>query len=267
MDEPTFRITEGAPDSPVLLHVPHSARAVPHHVRERILLDDAELASELDHMTDAYTDVIAARAAAATGAWQFTNLLSRLVVDPERFPDEREEMRAVGMGAVYTRTSHGVPLREHEPRHERVLLDAYFDPYAAAMTAAVQDRLAATGRAVVIDVHSYPAAPLPYELHGDGPRPAVCLGTDAFHTPAWLLEAAREAFAPCGGVGLDSPFAGTYVPLKHYGEVREVSALMVEIRRDGYMTEPAGAPGEGLNRFGDALAALVAAVGAGCGAG
>ncbi|MDX3237726.1 N-formylglutamate amidohydrolase [Streptomyces sp. ME03-5709C] len=267
MDESTFRITEGAPDSPVLLHVPHSARTVPGPVRERIVLDDAALAAELDHMTDAYTDLIAARAAARTGAWQFTNLLSRLVVDPERFPDGREEMRAVGMGAVYTRTSHGAPLREDDPRHEQMLLDAYFDPYAAAMTTAVQDRLAATGRAVVIDVHSYPGTPLPYELHGDGPRPDVCLGTDAFHTPAWLLEAAREAFAPHGEVGLDSPFAGTYVPLKHYGEVREVSALMVEIRRDGYMAEPGGAPGEGLDRLGDALAALVAAVRTGGGTG
>ncbi|MEU4095674.1 N-formylglutamate amidohydrolase [Streptomyces sp. NPDC026673] len=258
----TFHITEGAPDSSVLLHVPHSSRVVPGHVRERILLDDAGLAAELDHMTDSHTDLIAAHAAARTEAWQFTNRLSRLVVDPERFPDEREEMRAVGMGAVYTRTSHGAPLRQDDPRHERTLLEAYFEPYAAAMTAAVQDRLEATGRAVVIDVHSYPGAPLPYELHGDGPRPAVCLGTDAFHTPPWLLEAARDAFAPCGEVGLDSPFAGTYVPLKHYGAVREVSALMVEIRRDRYMTEPGGAPTAGLGPIADALAALVTAVGA-----
>jgi N-formylglutamate amidohydrolase len=267
VDKAAFRVTEGAPDSPVLLHVPHSARAVPGHVRERILLDDAGLAAELDHMTDSHTDLIAARAAARTGAWQFTNRLSRLVVDPERFPDEREEMRAVGMGAVYTRTSHGAPLREDDPRHERALLEAYFEPYAAAMTEAVQDRLEAAGRAVVIDVHSYPGAPLPYELHGDGPRPAVCLGTDPFHTPPWLLDAAREAFAPCGGIGLDSPFAGTYVPLKHYGTAREVSALMVEIRRDRYMTEPGGAPTEGLGRLADALADLVAAVAGGHGGG
>ncbi|WSM88443.1 N-formylglutamate amidohydrolase [Actinacidiphila glaucinigra] len=183
--------------------------------------------------------------------------------------------RAVpGRAGGDARRRHGRRLHPHlarrpaaRPRHERDLLDAYFEPYAAAMTAAVQDRLAATGRAVVIDVHSYPAAPLPYELHGGGPRPAVCLGTDAFHTPAWLLDAAREAFAPCGEIGLDSPFAGTYVPLKHYGEVREVSALMVEIRRDGYMTEPGGAPGEGVDRLGDALTALVAAVGTGDGTG
>ncbi|MFD3453601.1 N-formylglutamate amidohydrolase [Streptomyces sp. NPDC058691] len=252
-----FRLAEGAPGSPVLLHVPHSARAVPAPVRERILLDDARLNAELDRMTDSHTALLAERAAAGTGAWRFVNGLSRLVVDPERFPDEREEMRAVGMGAVYTRTSRLTPLREDDAEHERALLDAYFHPYAAAMTDAVQDRLEAAGRVVVIDVHSYPSVPLPYELHGDGPRPPVCLGTDAFHTPPWLSAAAREAFAGCGEVGLDSPFSGAYVPLKHYRTTPKVSALMVEIRRDVYMDEPGGAPHSGLDRVAGALAALI----------
>jgi N-formylglutamate deformylase len=243
----------------VLLHVPHGSRAVGTAARERILLDDPALSAELDHMTDAHTELIAAGAAARAAArpWRFTNLLSRLVVDPERFPDGREEMRAVGMGAVYTRTSQGAQLREDDPEHEQTLLAGHFVPYAAAMTACVRDRLAATGRAVVIDVHSYPSAPLPDELHGDGPRPAVCLGTDAFHTPPWLLQAAREAFSPVGPVGLDSPFSGAYVPLEHYGRARQVSALMVEIRRDQYMTEPGGLPHEGIGRLVEALAELV----------
>ena len=73
---------------------------------------------------------------------------------------------------------------------------------------------------MIIDVHSYPTEPLPYELHGDGPRPPVCLGTDPFHTPAGLLAAAEDAFAGFGGTGVDSPFAGAYVPLKYYGTMR-----------------------------------------------
>lgn len=182
------------------------------------------------------------------------------MVDPERFPDEREEMLAVGMGAVYTRTTHRSVLRA-EPFDPGPLVERYFRPYARAMTEAVAGRLAATGRAVVIDVHSYPSRALPYELHGAGPRPPVCLGTDAFHTPAGLTRAAREAFAGCGRTGLDSPFGGTYVPLEYYGTDARVGALMVEIRRDLYMTEPGGPAGPGADRLAAALAALVDAAG------
>ncbi|MEW2612288.1 N-formylglutamate amidohydrolase [Streptomyces sp. NPDC047880] len=253
-----FELLTGDRRSPVILHVPHSARQIPDAVRERIVLGDEELGRELDHITDAHTAEIAETAAglAAVTPWRFVNRLSRLVVDPERFPDEREEMLAVGMGAVYTRTTHGGVLRPGSV-DAGPLVERYFEPYARAVTRAVADRLEATGRAVIIDVHSYPSRRLPYELHGEGPRPAVCLGTDSFHTPPALLDAAREAF---GETELDTPFSGTYVPLEFYGRRPEVSALMVEIRRDTYMTEPGGPAGPGLERLGGALARLVDAV-------
>ncbi|WP_062642992.1 N-formylglutamate amidohydrolase [Streptomyces maremycinicus] len=257
-----FSFLPGAAGSPVILHVPHSAREIPAEVRAGIVLDDGALERELDHITDAHTAEIAEAAArlAEVTPWRFVNRLSRLVVDPERFPDEREEMRAVGMGAVYTRTTHREVLRPRET-DPGPLVERWFRPYAQAMTDAVAERLAAVGRAVIVDVHSYPTEPLPYELHGEGPRPPVCLGTDAFHTPPGLLAAARRAFGEAvGETGLDSPFAGTYVPLEHYGKEPRVSALMVEIRRDTYMTEPGGPAGPGLTRLASALAALVDAV-------
>ncbi|MFF8962477.1 N-formylglutamate amidohydrolase [Streptomyces globisporus] len=259
-----FTLTPGAPDSPVLLHVPHGSRRIPHHVREGIALDDAALERELDHITDAHTAELAAAAARIAPAtpWRFVNNLSRLVVDPERFPDEREEMLAAGMGAVYTRTTHREPLRP--PGSDPTpLLGAYFHPYADAMTEAVEARIAAAGRAVIIDVHSYPAEPLPYELHGTGPRPPVCLGTDPFHTQPELLAAAEASFGGRvghDGIGHDTPFAGTYVPLRHYGTDRRVTALMIEIRRDTYMSEPGGPAGPGLDTLAEALAELVGSV-------
>ncbi|WP_328436838.1 N-formylglutamate amidohydrolase [Streptomyces sp. NBC_00444] len=258
LSPPSFELLPGSDDSPVILHVPHGARDIPPHVRSGIVLDDDALEGELDRITDGHTAELADVAAelAALTPWRFVNRLSRLVVDPERFPDGREEMLAVGMGAVYTRTTQRGVLRadgiDPEP-----LIDAYFRPYAQAMTDAVADRLAAVGRAVIIDVHSYPSAPLPYELHGSGPRPPVCLGTDSFHTPPELVAAAREVF---GEVGLDSPFSGTYVPLEFYRAEPRVSALMVEIRRDTYMTEPGGPAGSGLSRLASALARLVDSV-------
>ncbi|CAM5327376.1 N-formylglutamate amidohydrolase [Streptomyces avidinii] len=254
----SFRLLPGAAASPVILHVPHSSRVIPEAVRGGIVLGDRELEQELDHITDSHTADIAEAAAAgcALPPWRFVNGLSRLVIDPERFPDEREEMLAAGMGAVYTRTTHRERLRA-DGFDARPLIERYFHPYADAMTRAVEDRLAAVGRAVIIDVHSYPTEPLPYELHSAGPRPPICLGTDPFHTAPDLLAAAEKAFAGFGGTGLDSPFAGTYVPLEHYGRDRRVAALMVEIRRDVYMSEPGGPAGPRLLAPAAALAELV----------
>ncbi|MFG2310613.1 N-formylglutamate amidohydrolase [Streptomyces sp. NPDC048566] len=258
----SFALLPGAVHSPVILHVPHSSRVIPAPVRAGIVLGDAALESELDHITDAHTEPLAAAVAEGAGLtpWRFVNRLSRLVVDPERFPDDREEMLAAGMGAVYTRTTHRGRLRPADT-DPRPLLDRYFHPYARAMTEAVADRLAATGRAVVIDIHSYPTARLPYELHGDGPRPAVCLGTDSFHTPPELVALAEKAFAGLGAVGIDSPFSGAYVPLRHYEREPAVSALMVEIRRDTYMKEPGGRLLPGFARLVAALTTLVDAAG------
>jgi N-formylglutamate amidohydrolase len=258
----SFDVRPGDAGSPVILHVPHGSRALTARARDRLLLDDAALTTELDHMTDAHTGLIAARAAAAARVtpWRFVNRLSRLVVDPERFPDDREEMRAVGMGAVYLRTSHGEPLRADDPGHAEDLLTRYFHPYARAMTDLVNARLAAVGRAVVLDVHSYPSRALPYELHADGDRPAVCLGVDPHHTPGRLRDVAARAFSGVGGLAVNTPFSGAYVPLEHYGRTGDVTALMIEIRRDVYMTEPGGTPHSGLDAVAGALTGLVDAL-------
>jgi N-formylglutamate deformylase len=254
-----FHVLPGDPGSPVILHVPHASRELTGEARAGQRLDDAALTDELDHLTDAHTDLIALRAADTSPVrpWILANALSRLVVDPERFCDEREEMLASGMGAVYTHGYAGRRLRDDDPVRDAELIRDYFEPYARAMTDLVAERLAATGRAVILDVHSYSTAPLPYEVHGDGPRPQICLGVDAFHTPPALVAAAVAAFG-AWSTAIDTPFTGAYVPLDHYGVHRAVSALMIEIRRDTYMSEPGGPPNEGLGAVADGLTALVA---------
>ena len=220
---PGERIIAGAAGSRVLLHVPHAGTCVPAWVRPHLLLDDAELAAEIAALTDHHTDALALAAAdrAATRPWVVVNPVSRFVVDVERFPDAREEMAAVGMGAVYTHGTRGQRIRADDPAHVEALLAAYFRPWGHAVAGLVD-----AGAAVLLDVHSYPRERLPYERHGEGPRPPVCLGTDRAHTPSWLVAAAQTAFADFE-VGLDSPFSGAYVP-----EGRAVAALMIEIRRD-----------------------------------
>lgn len=52
----------------MILHVPHSAREVPDDVRSGVVLDDAALERELDHITDAHTAAIAEEAARRPGS-------------------------------------------------------------------------------------------------------------------------------------------------------------------------------------------------------
>ena len=103
-------------------------------------------------------------------------------------------MNSVGMGAVYTRTSTGARLRADDPAHRAELIATLFEPYSRALADLVDDRLAATGRAVIFDLHSFPKEPLPYELYPHDERPVICLGADDRHTPG---RAARRGARGC----------------------------------------------------------------------
>jgi N-formylglutamate deformylase len=261
-DQPpsSFLTIPGAAASPWILHVPHSSTRIPRSVRESIALDDDELAAELAAMTDAHTDLLARRICESVRGrrpWMFVNRLSRLVVDPERFPDGREVMNSVGMGAVYTHTSTGKQLRADNPSHRAELITALYEPYGRALADLVDDRLAAAGSAVILDLHSYPRDPLPYELYPHDERPVTCLGTDDDHTPTGLVEAVREAFASLGSVAVNQPFRGAYVPLRHYRREDRVSSLMLELRRDAYLRHDGSPIDAAIERVAQAAARLL----------
>ncbi|MBH0122526.1 N-formylglutamate amidohydrolase [Rhodococcus sp. CX] len=254
-------VTPGDNRSPVLIHVPHSSRVIPPEVRADLLLTEIELAAELDESTDTATDNIAAEAVRHTRQRPTTiiNTLSRLVIDPERFPDTSEPAAAFGRGAVYTRTCTGTPLRPEPYPRTTDLLDGHFRPYADTVTAAVEERLHACGRAIIIDLHSYPEKPSGFE-NPDAARPALCIGTDPIHTPAWLIEATRGAFASLteiDEIAENAPYAGCYVPLRYYGHDERVTSVMIELRRDLYLSDPRTPHSARVDRLGHALATLI----------
>jgi N-formylglutamate deformylase len=175
------------------------------------------------------------------------NANSRLVVDPERFVGDEEPMAAVGMSPVYHSTSDLSPLRSPDAVRDQALMDEYFNPYAQIFSTMVDGVLDECGNAVIIDLHSFPSRPLPYELDQSALRPGICIGTDPFHTPDVLVALVEESFADIpGGFALNTPFSGTYVPLDHYGRTSEVWSIMIEIRRDLYQVEPGGPRHDGI---------------------
>ncbi|MDV8071138.1 N-formylglutamate amidohydrolase [Rhodococcus sp. IEGM 1366] len=253
-------VLPGDEESPVVIHVPHSSRLIPPDIRAELMLTDENLAGELDEATDTATDEIALTALTHVRLRPtiVINHLSRLVIDPERFPDG-DPAEAFGRGAVYTRTCSGAPLRAEPYRRRAELLESFFRPYADAVTDVVENRLNSCGRAIVIDLHSYPEKPSAFEDPAAA-RPPLCIGTDPRHTPPWLTAAARGAFTSLAEIFENTPYSGTYVPLRHYGIDDRVSSVMIELRRDTYLSDPAAPHPERIAQLGRNLAALIDAL-------
>ena len=88
---------------------------------------------------------------------------------------------------------------------------------------------------LIIDCHSFPAQPLPYE--NDLNRPDICIGTDAFHTQPELEATLVNSFQEYGySVAINSPFAGSLVPIDFYRKEPRVQSIMVELNRGLYST-------------------------------
>ncbi len=242
------RLRDLTTQSPVILHAPHGGRAIPSRFRGAFTIGDAELESELDAMTDHRTDELAA---SVPGVSHVINGLSRFVVDVERFDDESEEMNAVGMGVLYTHGSRGQRIRTI-PDTDGAVLKGFFAEYSAQLERLTDTALARHGRAVIIDVHSFPAVALPYERHADEARPELCVGFEAFHASDTLLASVAKAFADFERIA-NQPFHGSYVPTKYYRRDPRVQSVMLEIRRDVYQADHEG----GLTAIQEALRRLI----------
>ncbi len=233
-----------------IFHIPHASRALPPDIRAGIDLDDRDLGRELLALTDAGADRLflpcrAPEDRTVRFPW------SRLAVDVERFREDQDEpMAARGMGAVYTRTHDGRPLREPGSNRERILAELY-DPHHARLAAAVRESLAEHGKAFVLDCHTFPSRPLPCDQDQEPDRPDVCIGTDGFHTPEWSVGILQDVFHRAGlRVAVNRPYAGAMVPLEFLGRDRRVLSVMIEIRRGLFMEEDTGRMHGGARNMG-----------------
>jgi N-formylglutamate deformylase len=246
-------------DVPILvIHVPHSSTVIPADgTLDRLRISEEELAEELLRMTDWFTDELFSYS--KVNATPVIFGLSRLAVDPERFPDDDQEpMAKIGMGAIYTHTSKLQNLREPLGDRDSVLR-RYYLPHHHRLESAVDRALQAHGCCLIIDGHSFPRDPLPYELDQNLDRAQICLGTDPFHTPGWLRDAALRSVKRAGwSVAVDRPFSGAIVPLSHYRTTRSVWAIMIEVRRDLYMVESDGAKSDGFEGTRTRIQAILA---------
>ena len=244
----------------MIFHIPHASLEIPSDARRSLAVSNDELRFELLKMTDRYTDEIFGAVADQNDVTiQFP--VSRLIIDPERFvDDDAEQMSRRGMGVCYTRRHDQSVLRTDISDRER-LISNYYLPHHQRLAGATRRDLLDQGRALIIDCHSFPSRPLPYELVQDPKRPQICIGTDPFHTPRWLSSMLSTAFEAAGyEVAIDTPFSGSIVPMEFYNKAPEVLSVMIELRRDLYMDEDTAAKNDRFAETVFDLASVLAAV-------
>jgi N-formylglutamate amidohydrolase len=238
----SFEVIKKHRSTPLLGHIPHAASCIPVGLRYSFVLNDENLAKELVRMTDAYTDELFA-GIGDVGGVMIINRLSRLVMDPERFADDSEEiMSQKGMGAVYTKTSDGADLRRFLTASDRAaIIEKYYKPYHERLSSETAELIKAFGGCFIVDGHSFPSKPLPYELNQNKQRPDICIGTDAYHTPGLLEDVSLRYFQKKGlDVKVNEPFSGSLVPNRFYKNEKKVRTIMIEINRRLYMNEENG---------------------------
>jgi len=236
----TYSILKNDVTVPIIANIPHSSTFIPPEIRNSLLISDEELERELLLLTDRYVDELFSSVHEIGGVAVRYNI-SRMVLDPERFEkDEEEVMSKKGMGVIYTKTSDGKDLRPPVSANEREqLLETFYRPYHRAMEQEFDTLIEKFGRCLIIDCHSFSSTPLLFELDQYPVRLDICIGTDKFHTPLPLREAVDQFFNRVHLViALNKPYAGTYVPSK-YLEKKDarVSSIMIEINRKLYMDE------------------------------
>lgn len=230
---------------PMLIHLPHSSLLVPPEIRKDILLNDRELEQEILSLTDRYTNELFD----FPGAVIHKSTVNRIVFDPERFRnDSDEEMARVGMGAIYTSTLNGRRLRDLSDSLREELMQQFYDPYHAELERKTAVQLEQFEKCLILDGHSFPQIPLSFELDKNPDRPDICIGTSEFHTPPELTRLIAGYVRNNGlTLKLNSPFAGTMVPMKYYKKDKRVSSVMIEVNRKLYMDEVTGKKSTGFD--------------------
>ena len=164
----------------IILNIPHASKHIPDKYLKYFTLSKKDLEIELLKMTDHFTDELFEISCSNIHQLKFP--LSRLLVDVERFEeDELEPMFKVGMGCIYEKTHDGKSLKLVKDIEDE-LINKFYKTHHENFTKIVDAKLKKNNKVLIIDCHSFPKYPLPYELNQSIDRPEICIGTDDFHT-------------------------------------------------------------------------------------
>jgi len=206
----------------VVASLPHSGEKLPAAMR-------AQLSPTLRHCllnTDWFLPAVYAFLP-DLGVTMIEATHSRYVADPNRSPDGAHFgpfFRAV----IAEHTAHGLPVYTTPPTPSEIAqrVADHHGAYHARLAALLAEARTRSGRALLLDLHSFMGP-----SHDD-----ICLG-DARGTSC--ARAVTTVFAEAlrahhFGVAINAPFNGGYV-VRHHGDARNIHALQIELRYTNYL--------------------------------
>lgn len=228
-----FEIMSGT--IPVLIHIPHDSIAIPNELVDgcEFALDSSDFKVAVKKMADsgAYAIGNRYRTDCSIGTpYLIKSNVSRMIVDMERFDDEREEMNKIGHGVICTTSADGITdiYTDEIPEHIIDRRKKLYRIYSDAVTFLVEQLRKEYGHCLIIDLHSYDQEPAEYELHKNERRPKICVGTNR-KSDETVLTAKLDRYSDI--VGFNEPFSGSYIP-EIFIDDKYVTSVMIEMRKD-----------------------------------
>ncbi len=223
-------------DNNLLIHIPHSSMNIPEKYTNFFSANSETIKRNLIKLTDFSTDDLFNHPKHQN---RLIFPVSRLLCDVERYlNDEDEIMSKIGMGVVYTKGAYGEMLRPSNEDLRTEIINKYYKSHHEKLFEEVMNIVNEYGQCIIVDAHSFPSKPLPYELNQNEDRADFCVGTDPIHTPVSLVKNICDCITKMGySVELNKPYSGTIVPLKLYSSDVPVISVMIEVNRRLYMDE------------------------------
>jgi N-formylglutamate deformylase len=210
-----------------LLHIPHASTFIPN--LEGFVLDKVE--ENMNLLTDWSTDKIFD----VDGIEKIVTPYSRLFCDVERFEDEAEPMVNVGRGFFYTNGYNGSELRNSNDGLKELVHTDFYLKHHELFYNKVKDRLDKHGVCYIVDCHSFNDNPLvPFVEQPKSPD--ICIGTDPFHTPDYMVKYALNYFTKIGySIEINNPYSGCIIPKPYLMKNSNVKGIMLEVNKRLYM--------------------------------
>lgn len=209
-----------------IIFIPHSSPFVPDL---NGVVDPYEMVQDVLISTDWFTDEIYKVPDVET----IIVPISRNYCDAERFLIH-EPMEKFGRGFFYTHSVNNAEYRIKQLDGIKQVELAYYTIHNALFQL-VAEKLIKHNVCYIIDAHSFNESPLSWEKLD---RPDICLGTDSFHTPPFMVQHFINTFEREGyTVAIDTPYSGAIVPFMYYRKEPRVNSIMIEINKKLYMPE------------------------------